>query len=365
MKRVVVFGATGFTGKLVVRALLDLGVSDPILGGRNQKKLDELAATHGGLETRVADIDKPDTLEALVSGTHVVVDTAGPFQLYGEPVVRAALAAGAHFLDTTGEQAYMSRIAERYHGAAKNKNLCVVNAQAFEFALGYVAAARMCELHPDVHTIDVFNRVSGMGATRGTQKSALGAIVEEALIRKGGRLVRRGLSPVPLRVRFPGSEKLEIAVPFPGGEALHLARIHPQVKNVTTNLVLPSSMAMPMMGVWSVRPLLRGLAKVGALEPVKRRIDSMPEGPTEEQRSSQDFKVLARGKTDRATYGVLLTGCDPYGITGVIAALGAKFLCQAPPRATGVVSTDQAFGASEFLDALAPHGVGISEHTFD
>lgn len=365
MRRVVVFGATGFTGKLVVRALRDLGVTNPILGGRNQKKLDELAETHGGLEVRVADVEKPDTLEALVNGAHVVVDTAGPFQLYGEPVVRASLAAGAHFLDTTGEQAYMSRIAERYHGAAKNKNLCVVNAQAFEFALGYVAAARLCELHPDVHSIDVFNRVSGMGSTRGTQKSALGAIVADALIRRGGRLVRRGLSPIPLKVQMPGSDRVELAVPFPGGEALHLARVHPQVKNVTTNLVLPSSMAMPMMGIWSARPLLRGLAKLGALAPLEKRIDALPEGPTEEERARQDFKVLAKGKSDHATYGVMINGRDPYGITGVIAALGAKLLCQAPPRATGVVSTDQAFGAAEFLDALAPHGVGMSEHTLD
>jgi short subunit dehydrogenase-like uncharacterized protein len=365
MRKVVVFGATGFTGKLVVQSLADLGVTDVIIGGRNREKLEELAEAHGGLEVRVADANSPETLERLVDGAHVVVDTAGPFQLYGEPVVRAALAAGAHFLDTTGEQAYMARIMERYHGAAKQKNLVVVNAQAFEFALGYLAAARLAESHPDVHTIDVFNRVSGLGSSRGTQKSAVGAIVEEALIRKGGRLVRRGLSPVPLRVQMPESDRIEMAAPFPGGEALHLARVHPQVKNVTTNLVLPSRMAVPMMGVWSMRPILRGLAAVGALEAVKKRIDAGPEGPTDAERARQDFKVLARGRGNSGSHGVLISGRDPYGITGVIAALGAKLLVQGPPRSTGVVSTDQAFGTATFLEALAPHGVSVSEHVLD
>jgi hypothetical protein len=141
--------------------------------------------------------------------------------------------------------------------------------------------------------------------------------------------------------------------------------VHPQVKNVTTNLVLPSKLAVPMMGVWSARPVLRGLARLGALEPLKRRIDELPEGPTEDVRARQDFQVLARGKSERGTRAILVTGRDPYGITGVIAALGAKLLCHAPPRATGVVSTDQAFGTLEFLDALAPHGVAVSEHALD
>ncbi len=259
----------------------------------------------------------------------------------------------------------MARILERYHGAAKQKNVVVVNAQAFEFALGYLAAARLAHAHPDIHTIDVFNRVSGLGSSRGTQKSAIGAMVEEALIRKGGRLVRRGLSPVPLRVQMPGRDRVEVAVPFPGGEALHLARVHPQVKNVTTNLVLPSRLALSMMGAWSLRPVLKVLASAGALEPVKRRIDAGPAGPTDAQREGQDFQVLARGRSDTSQRGVLVTGRDPYGITGVIAALGAKFLVNGAPRVTGVVSTNQAFGVDAFFDALAPHGVVVSEHLLD
>ena len=361
MKSVVVFGATGYTGRLVVESLLALGVSKVVIGGRSEEKLRALAQQCSGLTHRVADALHPETLAALVEGAHVVISTAGPFSLYGEPVVRAALAAGAHFLDTTGEQAYMARILERYHGAAKGKGLAVVNAQAYEFALGYCAAALLAEWDPAIHTIDVFNRVYGFGASRGTQKSALEQITAHALVRRDGRLVERSLSPVPKAVTWPGGKR-ELGVPFPGGEALHLARAHPQVKNVTTNLALPARLAAPLMAAWSARPLWRALSKTGAFDLARRFIDAGAEGPEESSRKQAGFRTLARGRSEVATRGVMVTGQDAYGVTGIIAALGAKLLLEGEPRMAGVVSTDQAFGAQAFLDALAPHGVSFSKH---
>jgi short subunit dehydrogenase-like uncharacterized protein len=360
-KRVVVFGATGYTGKLVVRSLLDLGVGDVVLGGRNRDKLEQLAAQHGGLEVRIADATRRETLGPLVSGAHVVISTAGPFDLYGEPVVRAALDAGAHFLDTTGEQAYMLRVLERYHGLARQKHVAVVNAQAFEYAIGYCAAALLADTIHALDRIDVFNRVEGFSATHGTMKSAVYGITAPALIRRGGRLKERGLSPLPMRVQVPG-EKRELAIPFPGGEALHLVRSYPWIKHVTTNLVVPSALAVGAMALWSARPAIGLAQRAGAIEPVLRWIDAQPEGPAEAERRKQPFKVYARGRGNNHVRGVVASGVDPYGITGTIAALGAKLLLAGAPRATGVISTDQAFGARRFLDELAPFGVSVARY---
>ncbi|HMJ16488.1 MAG TPA: saccharopine dehydrogenase NADP-binding domain-containing protein [Polyangiaceae bacterium] len=357
MKPIVVFGASGFTGRLIVQALLQLGEQNVVLGGRNSAKLEQLSQKHGGLEYRVADARDPDSLAALLRGAGVVVSAAGPFLQYGDPLVRAAISARAHFLDTTGEQAYMLRILERYQGACRDRQLCVVNAQTFEFAIGYCVSALLAETHPALDTIDVFNRVHGVGTTRSTQKSALLALGSAAFIRKRGRLVKRGLSLLPW-VRMPGSSHREPTFPFPGGEALHLVRPHPQVKNVTTNLVLPPALAPVAM--WSARPVLGLLDKTAAHAALFRGMDSAPEGPSESVREKQGFHVLARGRGATDAASILASGVDPYGITGVIAALGARMLSQAAPRATGVVSTDQAFGARHFLDALSGFGVQVS-----
>lgn len=365
MTRVVVFGATGFTGRLVVQSLLDAGVTGVVVAGRDEKKLVSLSEAHGGLEYRVADAHDAHSLRAMAEGARVIVDTAGPFSLHGEPVVRAALAAGAHFIDTTGEQSYMALVLERYHGTARSKGLAVVNGHAFEFALGYTASALLCEWDPGLERVDVFNRTYGTGTTRGTQQSALEQLRRTALIRKHGRLVTRGPSPLPLWVTWPDTGRREPAAPFPGGEALHLGRSHPEVLDVTTNLALSPANAAVVMAAWSSRGLLRALAKTGALDAIQRFIDAGPEGPDDEERRRTAFKVLARGRSKGATRGVLVKGNDPYGITGVIAALGAKLLLEGDPREVGVVSSDRAFGAQRFLDALAPHGVSVSRHELD
>jgi short subunit dehydrogenase-like uncharacterized protein len=356
--RVVVFGATGFTGRLVVSSLLELGVRDVVLGGRDPSRLADLARAHGGLETRVADATRPETLGPLCAGARVVVDTAGPFIKYGEPVVRAAVAAGAHFLDTTGEQAYVAKVLRQFDADARAAKVAVVNAQAFEFAIGCCCAALLAESDASIDTIDVFNRVNGLGATRGTQKSGVLAASEAMLVLRGGRVTSRGFDPKPMRVKMPGSAKVELAVPFPGSEALFLHREHQHLKNVTTNLVLPSKLAFGAMALVSVQPALRLLARAGALAPILSRIDAGPEGPSDEARREQHFKVLARGR-GHVEKSVMAVGVDPYGVTGVIAALGAKMLLEGAPKRTGVVSPDQAFGARTFLDALAPHGVHV------
>jgi short subunit dehydrogenase-like uncharacterized protein len=359
--RIVVFGATGFTGQLVVSQLRALGVRDLILAGRSKERLEALQPRRGE-ELRVADATRPDSLGALLRDVRVVVSTVGPFLRYGEPVVRAAQDAGAHFLDTTGEQAYVARLIERYHGAAVEKKIAIVNAHAFEFALGICAASLLCDAHPEVQGVDVFNRVGGTGASRGTQKSALAALQEEALIRRHGRLVPRGPSPLPLRVRFPGDEKAALAVPFPGTEALFLSRAHPNVRDISTNLVLPRALSLAAMGLWSGRSVLRPLRHLGALAWLESQIDSGDEGPTAQARAAADFTVLAQGRSPRGTPATTVRGADPYGITGVLAAQGAQRLVTQGPLKVGVVSSAEAFGAKRVLDDLGAHGVRYAHH---
>jgi short subunit dehydrogenase-like uncharacterized protein len=104
---IAIYGATGYTGKLIAAELARDG-AELILSGRNRAKLEELSAELGGsLRIQVATLDDPDSLRRLLEPCAVVIDCAGPFQLHGEPVLRAAVETGTHYLDTTGEQAYI------------------------------------------------------------------------------------------------------------------------------------------------------------------------------------------------------------------------------------------------------------------
>src|SRR2546423_13985988 len=100
--RIVVFGATGYTGRLVAESLGEWGVR-PVLAGRSADRLVALAGElGGGLDTAVADVSDPASVRALVQSGDVLVSTVGPFVKWGEPAVRAAISAGAQYLDSTG-----------------------------------------------------------------------------------------------------------------------------------------------------------------------------------------------------------------------------------------------------------------------
>jgi short subunit dehydrogenase-like uncharacterized protein len=357
MKPIVVFGATGFTGRLVVSALAALAVPDLVIAGRSEHKLRALSQRYGGLPYRVADANDLDSVERMVRGAAVIISSAGPFITLGEPILRAALASGAHVLDTTGEQAYMARMLERYDAAARDRRLVVVNAQAFEFALGNCVGALLASEHPELRTLDVFNAVSHFGISRGTQRSGLAALGEPMLILKDGVLVEIAGPPAPKPIRFFSRRATSWTIPFPGGEALHLPKRFPRLRNVTTNLAVSKPLAAALTLAWPARKPIGRLHRRGLLRLVSKWIEARPEGPDEATRRLQRFEVLARGDEESAALSAV--GSDAYGVTGTIAALAAKILIEAGPRDVGVISTDRAFGARDFLKELEPYGVRV------
>ena len=90
--RIVVFGATGYTGRLVAERLAGAG-ERPLLAGRSQERLRALAERLGGLETAHADVMRSNSVAALVREGDVLVSTVGPFVKFGEPALRAAISA--------------------------------------------------------------------------------------------------------------------------------------------------------------------------------------------------------------------------------------------------------------------------------
>jgi short subunit dehydrogenase-like uncharacterized protein len=352
MARVVVYGATGFTGRLTVAALVELGVGEIVLCGRDAAKLAELSQRHGGLEQRAADARAPAELEAAFAGAQVVIDTAGPFSEIGEPVLRAALAAGAHFLDTSGEQPYLRQMQEQLSATARDRRLAVVNGHAFEFALGCCAGALAAD-SAGLTRVDLFYRVAARGLSQGTKRSIARVLGAPQLVEhRAGRLQPMG---------WLHGDRALVALAIPGGEALQLPRTHPALISTRTHLVGSVASLLPLAFGWCSRPLLRALERMGLFAPLADRFLGSSEGPLEAARRTQRFQILAQASGDAGVRRLLVSGTDAYGTTAAIVALGAERLLQGPPLAVGVVSTDQAFGARAFLEALRPYGVNLSE----
>lgn len=138
---VVIFGASGFTGKYVVREFLKFckdGGRRLALAGRSRQKLAttlEWASSPApppSLPFLEANVDDPQSLVSMCRRTKLVLNCVGPYRLYGEPVVAACIEAGIDYLDITGEPEFMERMELLYHQAALDKGSLVVSACGYD-----------------------------------------------------------------------------------------------------------------------------------------------------------------------------------------------------------------------------------------
>ncbi len=317
-ERVTVFAATGFTGRLVCAELTRKGIPFAV-AGRSRERLEELRDATGAVDAVVADATRPETLGALTEGgTRVLVNCAGPFLRYGMPVVEAAVAAGVHYLDTTGEQPFMKEVADRLDAPARERGCTVVSAMAFEYAVGdWTSEVAMLRSGMDSFDhVAVAYALSGEGMSRGTALSIFEMLGRQAWGWEGGRWVRRFAGSMRREVAFPWGMRSCVWAPF--GEVLYLAR-RGTVKTATTWMRLPTlvGLAAPWanMAAWPVRPFVRPLGGVWA------RFVS-PKPPTPEQRRASRFCIVAGADGARA----VASGTDAYGLTARIVALGVEKL---------------------------------------
>lgn len=137
---VVVWGATGFTGRLVAEYLLERygtgGALRWAMGGRSDSKLREVRAGLGerasALPLVVADADDQATLDVMAARTRVVCATVGPYALYGSRLVAACVHHGTHYCDLTGEVQWMRRMIDTHHPRARETGARIVHTCGFD-----------------------------------------------------------------------------------------------------------------------------------------------------------------------------------------------------------------------------------------
>ncbi|MGA0603937.1 saccharopine dehydrogenase family protein [Caulobacter sp. KR2-114] len=182
---VIVYGATGYTGRLVAEHLLKTyGASGDLawaMAGRSQAKLEEVRGLIGApdsLPLVIADAADPASLAAMVGRTKVIITTVGPYQLYGSPLVAACAAAGTDYVDLTGESNWIHQMIGAHEAAAKASGARIVFSCGFDsipFDLGVWFAEKRAVEAFGAPAPRVRGRVRGMrgGLSGGTMASGM------------------------------------------------------------------------------------------------------------------------------------------------------------------------------------------------
>ena len=374
----VLFGATGFTGRLVAEHLVAHARPGLRLGlaGRRKGALEALrerlvAAAQPGrveLDVVVADVTDAASMAQMAARSRAVLSTVGPFVDYGEPVVRACVAEGTDYLDSTGERPFVLAMIERYHAAAQERGVRLVFSCGFDCIPADLGVLYTVEQLPAGRPIDISSFLAFRGSfSGGTERSGLKELAakppgDEAYVlrtaEREARVDKGGMHRAP-EVR---------------------AWVTPYRDAVDSNIVLRSAMALSRYGPsfsytpWVVHTGLSAMllltavvATVSRLARVRllralllKLVKPSGTGPTPEQRAAGWFRLQLDGRSDAARVSVEVSGGDPgYGATSIM--LGQSALCLLEDRAelpvcSGVVTTAQALGNS-LIARLQEHGI--------
>lgn len=328
-----VLGATGFTGRLVLEEARRVGL--PVrLVGRRRAALEELA--RAGEEVRVADARDESSLREAFAGAGVVASCAGPFLELGLAPISAAAAAGAHYLDTSGEQEFVRRVHERFADAP----VAVLPAFGFDYVPGDLAARLAAEqVEGALDELLVGYSVKGVGTSKGTRRTIATVLGQEQVTYLDGRLVPSRFGARTRRLRFPFGERT--VVEWGGTEPLTVPR-HTDVRNVHSFLRAPAAAGLGGRLGPLVAPLAKRISSVG------------PAGPSEDARRRSRFAVVAEARGTGGTGRAVVSGSDVYGLTALLLVRGAQALLAGEVRGIGVLAPAEAFDARSLAARLSP-----------
>ena len=359
-ERIVLFGATGYTGRLTAEASVRRGLR-PVLAGRNRERLEGLAEALGGLEIAEADVAEPSTIGALVEGAGVIVTTVGPFMRHGAPAAAAAATHGVAYLDSTGEAPFIRQVFETYGEAASNSGAAMLTAFGWDYVPGNLAGALALERAGErAVRVDTGYFVTGRNRpSGGTLATLTGQLTAPSFAFRDGRVSEeRGARRV--RSFKVGSKDLQ-GVSIGTSEHFALPRIAPQLREVNSYLGWfgPASRAVQVLSA-AGGPVLKVPGARGAWDlvtsPLRKGSSGGPDAG-ERARSGSHIVGIAYGEGGEELAEVHLSGVNGYTFTAEILAWGAQQAAAGALRGTGALGPVDGFGLRELEKGCAEAGL--------
>jgi len=363
---VVVYGANGFSGRLVVEFLREYNVPFTA-AGRSPDKIKEVLNHVPGIEGANYEIaqagNSVDELAQLFTGAKVVCNTVGPFIYNGPRVIEACLKAGCHYLDIAGEQAWIRQVAEQWGERFAAKGLVAAPATAFMSSVSD-AAVRLCLEAGAVDTFEILTMFKGI-PTFGSTQTIFAVIQTDAYF-----LEQNEYKAWPRATRYdvtvPGSIQTQLALAWGGFPHPVWYKDHPQIANVRSfgglldRQIMEGVAATEKMFEEQIRPLPKAEQERRLSEMASSVQGGTP--PRENPREQRTIDVVAaRGNTACVQCVVVGTCC--YRQTGLMQAYAAHHLVHSAPLKVGFASPAAAFGHREILQVLESHGLSKARLT--
>lgn len=336
-----IYGATGYTGQLVVAEAIRRG-HRPIIAGRNPEKLEPIAEKYD-LDYVAFRLDDEKTIAEAIADVDIVYHAAGPFIHTAKPMIRAALATGTHYLDITGEIQVFEQ-SYRYDDAARKVGIALISGAGFDVipsdCLGaYVAEQIVGATHLET---GIFGFA---GASAGTTKSLIEMLPKSWLSRRDGKLVNAPFGKESITLELPNG-KNQHAISSPWGD-LSASYRTTGIPNITSYVALPTAL-LTIAGIGY--PFASFILKNAAIRSLAKDLAERFASPPDEKARTQTKSYIYARATNSAgqSASAWLTTLEPYHYTAKVAVLAVERLAELNP--IGALSPVQAFGTDFTLE---------------
>jgi len=313
MTQWMIYGANGYTGRLIAREAVRRGLA-PLLAGRNRDAIAALGAELGAA-TRVFDLDDASATAAQLDGVGIVLHCAGPFSRTARPMLEACLARRVHYLDITGEIDVFA-LCHRADARARERGIVVAPGVGFDVVPTDCLAAMLADRMPDATHLAIAFYPKGTSLSRGTTKTMLESIGEGGAIRENGKIVR---VPMAYDVRqVPFSIGTRTAMTIPWGDVATAYRTT-GIPNIRVYIATHAKTVKRMR-------LMRPLLPIAGLKPVRRLLQKFANrrsGPDAQMRASARMYLWGEVRNaSGAARAMTMTTPEGYAFT-VVSALNA------------------------------------------
>ena len=331
-RQVAVFGATGHTGRFVVEELRRRGFA-PVAVARDGAKLAASGFSGSGVETRLAAIDDPASLDAALAGAAAVINCAGPFLDTADAVAGAALRARCHYLDVAAEQASALAIFTKFDAAARQSGLLFMPAMGFYGGLADLLATAAMGDWRSADEIQIGIALDSWHPTAGTRLTGKRNTARRMIVAAGR------LAPLP----EPAAETAwDFSPPFGRQDMIELP--------FSEVVLIARHLRIAELHTWLNRAPIRDLLDPGT---------PPPEAVDETGRSGQIFQVEVRARKNGRGRRAIVQGRDIYAFTAPLVGEAVQQILDGDARGSGVQAPGAIFDAPGFLRAIAPGQVEI------
>ncbi len=306
-KRILLYGANGYTGELIARLASHYHLK-LTLAGRNEDAIKALA-TSLNLPFEIIDLIDSNNLDDVVAKHSLVIHAAGPFSHTAKPMVESCIRNGVHYTDINGDFACFELV-KKYHSKAVEMNCMLMPGVGFDVVPTDCIAKLLHETLPDAIDLKIAFATVGSMISHGTATTMAEKMGQGGAKRKNGKLIQVPLGEHGMMVDFGTKSIFCMSIPWGDiSTAYHTTGI-PNIETFTA--IKPgrfNQLKYQKLFNWFLRtPFMKKMAQ--------KKIDAAPAGPNESMR--ENGKCFVWGKVtnnDGVTAEARLTGPEGYTFT--------------------------------------------------